>query len=83
MLVLDKMGSSIALRALCMKMSLVGFDKAGVPIELVQAGLTDVRSLGQLRETVQDPRINMLYVPATSTQADRVQGTSSSSPTTV
>lgn len=61
---LGKMGSSIALRALRMKMSVAGFDKAGVPIELVQAGLTEVRSLGRLAEALQAPRIIMLYVPA-------------------
>ena len=61
---LGKMGSSIALRALRMKMSVAGFDKAGTPIDLAQAGLIEARSLERLAEALDPPRIIMLYVPA-------------------
>jgi 6-phosphogluconate dehydrogenase len=61
---LGKMGSSIALRALRMKMGVAGLDKAGAPIELVQAGLIEARNLERLAEALDPPRITMLYVPA-------------------
>jgi 6-phosphogluconate dehydrogenase len=47
-----------------MKMGVAGFDKAGTPIELVQAGLIDARNLERLAEALDPPRITMPYVPA-------------------
>jgi 6-phosphogluconate dehydrogenase len=58
------MGGGIARQAVRKGFRVVGFDKMGAPRDLVQAGLSEVRTPAGLAATLQRPRVVMLYVPA-------------------
>jgi 6-phosphogluconate dehydrogenase len=61
---LGRMGGGLALQARDKGMKVVGFDRAGLPAELKQAGVLEARRLQDLRRELSPPRSVFLYIPA-------------------
>ncbi|MGH7383900.1 MAG: NADP-dependent phosphogluconate dehydrogenase [Candidatus Rokuibacteriota bacterium] len=61
---LGRMGGGLALQAREKGMRVVGFDPAGLPAELRQAGVIEARRLEDFEQELSAPRAVFLYIPA-------------------
>ncbi|MDP9458576.1 MAG: decarboxylating 6-phosphogluconate dehydrogenase [Actinomycetota bacterium] len=61
---LGRMGGNLARQALEQGMNVVGSTRKGAPQEMIDAGLVEVRSFGDLKERLSPPRAVFLYIPA-------------------
>lgn len=61
---LGRMGGGLALQAREKGMRVVGFDPAGLPAELRQAGVIEARRLEDFKQELSAPRAVFLYIPA-------------------
>ncbi len=61
---LGRMGGNLARQALEKGMRVVGSTRGGAPQEMIDAGLVEVRSFGDLKERLSPPRAVFLYIPA-------------------
>lgn len=61
---LGKIGGNLARQALEKGLRVAAFDPGGAPKDLLDSGLTDLRSSGGFREALSPPRVVFLYVPA-------------------
>ena len=61
---LGKMGGGLARQALEKGIRVVGASRQGAPPELVKAGLTGIKELGDFRAQLRPPRAVLLYIPA-------------------
>ncbi|MGH7367792.1 MAG: NADP-dependent phosphogluconate dehydrogenase [Candidatus Rokuibacteriota bacterium] len=61
---LGRMGGGLALQAREKGMRVVGFDPAGLPAELRQAGVVEARRLEDFKKELSAPRAVFLYIPA-------------------
>ena len=58
------MGGNLARRALEKDIRVVGFTRHGAPEDMLEAGLTEVRSYEDLKAGLSSPRAVFLYIPA-------------------
>ena len=61
---LGRMGGGLGVQALEKGIKVVGFTRRGASAELLGAGLTEVRDLGDFRRELARPRIVLVYIPA-------------------
>lgn len=61
---LGKMGMNLSLDALQKGMRVAGYDTKGIPADLKQAGLVEVKGLDEFRNVLSPPRAVFLYIPA-------------------
>ncbi len=61
---LGRMGGNLARQALEKGMRVVGSTRKDAPQEMIDAGLVEVRSFGDLKERLSPPRAVFLYIPA-------------------
>ena len=61
---LGRMGGGLALQARDRGMKVIGFDPGGLRPELVDAGVVEAGSLGDLRAALAPPRAVFVYIPA-------------------
>ncbi|MDP9476644.1 MAG: decarboxylating 6-phosphogluconate dehydrogenase [Actinomycetota bacterium] len=61
---LGRMGGNLARQALEKDIRVVGFTRHGAPEDMIEAGLTEVRSYEDLKAQLSPPRAVFLYIPA-------------------
>src|SRR4028119_1320258 len=61
---LGRMGGNLARQALEKDIRVVGFTRHGAPEDMLEAGLTEVRSYEDLKAGLSPPRAVLLYIPA-------------------
>ncbi|MGI8860504.1 MAG: phosphogluconate dehydrogenase (NAD(+)-dependent, decarboxylating) [Rubrobacteraceae bacterium] len=61
---LGRMGGNLARQALEKSIRVVGFTRHGAPEDMIEAGLTEVRSYEDLKAELSPPRAVFLYIPA-------------------
>src|SRR5215210_4414780 len=61
---LGRMGGNLARQALEKGIRVVGFTRHGAPENMIEAGLTEVRSYEDLKAQLSPPRAVFVYIPA-------------------
>ena len=61
---LGRMGGNLARQALEKDIRVVGFTRHGAPEDMIESGLTEVRSYEDLKAELSPPRAVFLYIPA-------------------
>lgn len=61
---LGRMGGNLARQALEKEIRMVGFTRHGAPEDMIEGGLTEVRSYEDLKAQLSPPRAVFLYIPA-------------------
>ena len=61
---LGRMGGNLARQALEKGIRVVGFTRQGAPEDIIEAGLTEVRSYEDLKTQLSPPRAVFVYIPA-------------------
>lgn len=61
---LGRMGGNLARQALEKGIRVVGFTRQGAPEDMIEAGLTEVRSYEDLKAQLSPPRAVFVYIPA-------------------
>ncbi len=61
---LGRMGGNLARQALDKGIRVVGFTRHSAPSDMVEAGLVEVHSYGDLKAQLSAPRVVFVYIPA-------------------